>query len=143
MTVLDFLKKYKKILMIAVDVAVIPGLFLLKYLSSFMLTTNRPCPWTLLGLQCATCGGTRCINNLLSGNIVEAIKLNPFIFLCIMYLVISFIFLNILILKNSFFTKKALKKMYSLWSLVIVLVAVAMFFLGRNIYNVIILFSSL
>ncbi len=143
MTVLDFLKKYKKILMIAVDVAVIPGLFLLKYFSSFMLSTDRPCVWTLIGLQCATCGGTRCVSNLLSGNIIEAIKLNPFIFLCVMYLVISFIFLNILLLRNSSFAKKALKKMYSLWSLVIVLVAFALFFLARNIYNVIILFSSL
>lgn len=140
---IDIVKKYKKMLMIAFDIAVVPGLFILKYLSSFMLSTDRPCVWTELGLQCATCGGTRCVNSLLSGNFIEAIKLNPFVVVMILFVLVTFLLLNLLIFRNSDFAKRALKKMYSLWSLVIILISLAVFFIGRNIYNVIVVLTSL
>ena len=137
--IIDKTIKYKKIIVLILDIAIIPAGVFFKWLAGTMLSTNRPCSWTLFGLQCATCGGTRCVNNLFQGNFVEAFTMNPFIFCCIVYAIVSFILLNILVFTNATFAKKALRIMYSWYSLAFGAVSYAVFFIVRNIINIILM----
>lgn len=41
---------------------------------------------TLTGYDCPSCGGQRVLHELLSGNIIEAFWINPFLFIAIPYL---------------------------------------------------------
>jgi hypothetical protein len=49
------------------------------------LEFHRPTPQclfhTLTGLPCLTCGGTRCLRNLLAGHVATALAWNPLVFL--------------------------------------------------------------
>lgn len=139
-TMIDTIIKYRKPIVSIIDIAIIPAGLFFKWLAGAMLSTNRPCSWTLFGLQCATCGGTRCVNYLLHGNIVEAFTMNPFIFCCILYAVVSLILLNILVFTDASFAKKALRIMYSWYSLAVGAVFYGGFFIVRNIINVIAMF---
>lgn len=135
--IIEKVVRYRKPLVLTVDIAIIPAIFFLKWLAGFMLSTDRPCSWTLMGLQCATCGGTRCVNFLLQGNLVDAFLMNPFIFCCIVYAVASLILLNIAVFTDAGFAKKALRVMFSWYSLAFGAGSYGIFFLVRNIINVV------
>ena len=83
---MGFIAKHKKKLTLLLDVLLILILVGSRFLTDYLVTTNEPCDWTLVGAQCGTCGGTRCINHLLNGDIIGAFQLNPYIFLALIYL---------------------------------------------------------
>lgn len=101
-----FVKKHDKILLFTADVLVIPALLLCKKMTEVMFATGAPCRWTLFGLECATCGGTRCVSALLDGRILASYAYNPMIFSAIAALALFFVLLNL----SVFFKVKAAKK---------------------------------
>ncbi len=101
-----FIKKHNKALLLTADILVIPALFLCKKMTEVMFATGKPCRWTLIGIECATCGGTRCVSSLLSGNIFEAYVYNPMIFVGIFCLILFFILVNL----DTFFNVKRAKR---------------------------------
>ena len=50
--------KTKKYLILIADILIIPALILCERLTDFMLSRSNPCPWTLFGGKCVSCGGT-------------------------------------------------------------------------------------
>jgi len=60
------------------------------------------------GIICPSCGGTRCVINLLNGNYIESFLYHPIFFITIIYLFI----VNILYIVNSFRKKEILSFLY-------------------------------
>ncbi len=50
----------------------------------FGLKTPQCLFHSITGIPCLTCGGTRCVKNLLAGNILTAFEWNPLVFLAVM-----------------------------------------------------------
>ncbi|MBQ6570465.1 MAG: DUF2752 domain-containing protein [Clostridia bacterium] len=87
----------------AVLLAAMPGLII--NLAHFHLVgILPPCPLnTLFGIRCAGCGGTRCVQSMLSGNLLFALYYNPIVLLGTVSLAIYF----------GWFVFNSLKKNYT------------------------------
>lgn len=82
------------------------------------------------GILCPSCGCTRCINSLLKGDLIEAIKYNAVFFITIIYLII----LNTIYIINNFKKNKILEKIYPKWWYLIIWVIILLIYtLIRNI----------
>ncbi len=127
------LLKYKIVFLLICDVLLIPGLIFCEWLSDQMLAQSGVCVWTLLGIQCLTCGGTRLVNSLLNGHILQAFSYNPFIFLIAVLLAVSYILLHLWWIGKLPFAGKILKKVYSIPGLLIFATGCAYFLVLRNI----------
>lgn len=125
-------KIYKYVLLTA-DILFIPGLFFLKWLSGVMLSNPRPCPWTLFGGQCVTCGGTRFVHSLLSGRFLDAFGYNQFLFIVGGLLLFAFIVLHFHIFRESKATKQILATFFSIPSLIVVCIGMVVFLIWRNL----------
>ena len=126
-------KHYKKIIILSCDILIIPIAILCKYLSQFMLTFNSPCFFSTLGGKCISCGGTHFVKDLLSGNFIDAFFDNQFFFICVVYLAISLVLLNLFLLFDLKFAKRALRIMYSIPSLICFLASIFIFLFVRNL----------
>ena len=127
------LLRFKIIFLIACDILLIPGLIFCKWLSGQMLAQPGVCVWTLMGIQCITCGGTRLVNSLLSGHILQAFSYNPYIFIIIVLLAISYLLLHLWWIGKVPFAGKLLKKAYSIPGLLIFAASTGYFLVFRNI----------
>lgn len=128
--------KYTKVCkcsLLATDILFIPGLFFLKWLSGVMLSNPRPCPWTLFGGQCVTCGGTRFVHSLLSGRFLDAFCYNQFLFIVGILLLFVFIVLHVHIFRESKATKQILATLFSIPSLIVVCIGMLAFLILRNL----------
>ena len=126
-------KHHFRIIIIVFDLLILPFGLICKYLSGYMLTFNLPCIFTVFGGKCAGCGGTHFVKNLMSGNIIEAFFDNQFLFVWTVYLAVSLILLNLFLLFNMKFAKKALLVMYSSPALICFMASAFLFFIVRNI----------
>jgi len=64
-------------------VAVVAGVFLSPWIDR-MPGLNQPCALrAVTGWPCLACGGTRSVQALASGNVVDAFKFNPLVFLAV------------------------------------------------------------
>lgn len=140
---MGFIKKHKKILTILLDVLLIAGLVASRFLTDYLVTTDEPCDWTLVGAQCGTCGGTRCVNHLLNGDIIGAFQLNPLVFSAIVYVLFSMVLLHIFVFGEKKWAGNWLEKMYSLKAFFIGLGVYFLFIILRNIPWLIAFFTVL
>jgi hypothetical protein len=125
--------KYYQYLLIAADILLIPGLIFCEWLSDRMLATTSTCMWTLLGGKCITCGGTHFVNSLLNFRIAEAFRHNEFLFILTALLLVVFVLLNLSWLFRVKFATAALKRIFTIPSLIIVMAFLLLFPLIRNI----------
>lgn len=125
--------KKSSVVLLIFDIAAIPVLFLLEKLSDLMLSQPKECPMVTLGGKCVTCGGTHFVNSLLNFRLGEAFSHNQFLFVLSVFLLISFVLLNLYLLFGFKRVKTVLQKLYSIPSLVIWLSAMLIFFFVRNI----------
>lgn len=125
--------KLKIWLLIAADILIIPACFFFRWLSSRMLAQPGDCMWTLMGLQCVTCGGTRLVNSLLNGHIIQAFAFNPFVFLSGVCLFLSYILLHLWWIWKIPLSGKILKKVYSIPGLIIYGICIFCFLIVRNL----------
>ncbi len=77
------------------------------------------------------------MKNLLNGNFIEAFRMNQLVFILIVLSVIIFALINFAVLFDLDIAKKALKKIFSIPGLIIFLVLLVGFYVGRNVDNVI------
>ena len=119
----------KYIISIAIlDALAIIGVFALKPLAKLMIDYLPDCFFVRnFGLECASCGGTRCVFNFFGGNFAEAFSYNPLFFFAIVYVLTLFVFLNLSLFELNF-AKRTVKIMAS-WQAVIVF-AVCYFVFG-------------
>ena len=86
---------------------------------------------TYLGMLCPSCGGTRCVINLLQGNFLQSFLYHPIFFITIVYLT----FTNLLYILNSFKKKEILTFLYpktKFWIAFIIILLI--YTVIRNIY---------
>lgn len=119
-------------MLLAGHLLVVPAALFFRYLSGRMLQTSTVCSWQLLGAKCPTCGGTHFVNELLSGNILEALKHNAFLFLLTMFLAVSVVLLDLEVWFGLSFAKKLLRKMYTISMLIFFGVLLILFLILRN-----------
>lgn len=125
--------KFYHYILIAADILLIPGLIFCEWLSDRMLATTSTCMWTLLGGKCITCGGTHFVNSLLNFRIVEAFNHNEFLFILTALLLIAFVLLNLSWLFRVKFATVAVKRIFSIPCLIIVMALLLLFLFIRNI----------
>lgn len=83
-----------------------------------------------IGVYCFSCGGTRCIQNIMKGNLLEAFYANSIIFIGIIY----FILLNTIYLYNLGKEEKKLTWLYPKWWYIIIFVTIwIIYIIVRNI----------
>ena len=133
--VIAFCKKHAKQLVAALDILIIPAWLFVGWLSSVMLSTDKPCGWTKVGLRCGTCGGTHCVNAFTAGRIEEAFGWNAFVFIGICYALLSALLLNVATFRRSAFAHSALRRMYSLSMFFTGISAFVAFTVCRNIFD--------
>ena len=125
--------KHKKKLILLLDVLLIPAAILCERLSDLMLATEGECQWFRYGIRCLTCGGTHFVNYILNGRIIEAFQQNQLLFFVLVFLLLSLLFLNLFVLFDLRFAKKALRGLYSIPTAVIAIYAPVLFLIVRNI----------
>lgn len=82
------------------------------------------------GLQCPSCGGTRCIINIFQGNFKEAFFLHPIYFITVVYLLI----VNIIYIINIDRKEKIAKWIYPKpWYAIVLAVILMVYGFLRNI----------
>lgn len=129
-----FLKKHlKRIIILSCDVLIIPVLFFCRWLSGTMLQTDNPCMWTLVGIKCATCGGTHFVNDLLNGRIVDAFWDNHLMFITLVFFGIAYIFLNLYLLFDLKFAHIAVFFMCNPATIVYFFFLTILFTIARNV----------
>ena len=126
--------KRRKSWLLAADALVIPGMFLCRWLSGFLLSsTSSECAWYRFGGKCVTCGGTHFVQAFLNGQFGAAFGHNQFLFVLTIFLAISFLLLNLHWLFQVEFAKKILTRVYTIWGLVIWVILMFVFLFLRNI----------
>ena len=127
------MKKFinKKTIIIA-DLLAVPVLLLCRWLTSVMLSHESDCTWTLFGGQCVTCGGTHFVQSLSHGRILEAYEHNQFLFILLILLLISWVLLHLYLFFKMEFARKALRIIFSIPSLIVVLTGLFVFLVIRN-----------
>lgn len=100
------LKNKSRIFVIIFDFLLLVFLFSAKFIAKLMIDILPDCPLNMFSLQCPSCGATRAVYNLFSGNILIAFKYNQFFFLLSFYLIFIIIFLNLGYVFNIDFAKK-------------------------------------
>ena len=82
------------------------------------------------GLQCPSCGGTRCIINIFQGNFKEAFFLHPIYFITVVYLLI----VNIIYIINIGRKEKIAKWIYPKpWYAIVLAIILVVYGFLRNI----------
>ena len=109
-------KKYSKLIIIETSIiALITVRFL--FVNSNLINLIPPCFWKEnFNLTCPSCGSTRCIISLFSGDFIQSFTYNPFLFILIVYLFL----LNLLYIINTILDKKYFKFFYPKWWYVII-----------------------
>lgn len=131
----DAMKKYDKktrqmVLFEILVIALIIGIYIIVKTDIIKLVPNC---YILkkTGLLCPSCGGTRCVKELVNFNIVEALRMNAFYTVTIMYLLI----LNIVYILNSVLKTDKLKFLYiKRTHLTIWIITLFLYTIIRNIF---------
>lgn len=113
-------KERKYIITVCVlDALAVIGLFTLKSIAKLMIDAFPDCYYLrTFGIQCPSCGGTRCVFQFFGGNFAESLSLNPLYFFAIIYVIVLFVFMNLSLFKLNF-ARRAVKIMAS-WQAVVV-----------------------
>jgi len=121
-------KELKKLIII--ETCIIFGIVLAYIILSSHIAFSACYFYSHFGILCPSCGGTRLVIDLFTGNIKGAFLIHPVFFVTLVYL---FIF-NIVFIINSFKKNKICKWMYPrITYLVIFLIALILFTILRNV----------
>ena len=125
--------KNKKAMLLWFDALLLPGIYLCRVLSEYMLSQSSQCAWTVYGGKCVTCGGTHFVNAIAKGDLIGAFHHNQFLFLCLMLTVVVWVLLHLHCLFCVRWAQKTLKHIVSIPGLILVLAIMLVFFAWRNI----------
>lgn len=130
----QFLKAHRnKIWALLCDALCVVAAVIARPLSAYMLQKGgQACIWNLQGVRCLSCGGTHFVYDLLSGRVWQAFSDNQLLFVLTVFLLVTLIMLNLWLLFDLAFAKKALKWMYHIPTLIIFLLGAIVFVIWRN-----------
>lgn len=120
-------------ILLSVDLMVILGCIVCRWLSGKMLETETTCAWLLIGGKCFTCGGTHFVYSLLRGHLIEAFRHNEFLFLSTAWLGTSLVLLHPFLLFRARWAKRLLKLQYNIPTLILFFVSMPVFMILRNL----------
>ncbi len=115
------------------DILILPAIIFFERLSDYMLAINGQCLFKIVGGECVTCGGTHFVNAILNGKIIEAFNYNQFLFAVAVTAVTVWVLLHLVCFFSINWAKKALKKIFSLKSLLFWSLYVFAFLFLRNL----------
>jgi len=93
-------------LVLALDALALLAFFVLDDIAKYMIDFFPECFfYSRYGVECATCGATRCVFNFFSLDFARAFGYNQFIFCLIVYALILFVLLNLAMLGLKFAQK--------------------------------------
>lgn len=125
--------KLYKILLLSGDVLLLASILPLRLLSSHMLSEESVCVWLRYGLKCATCGGTHFVESITSGHLISAFNHNQYLFLLLVFLLLSYLLLHLWVFFRLDLAKKILRALYNLPALIVHLGVIALFVFIRNV----------
>lgn len=116
-------KKIKK--MILLELGILFLVLIIFIIAKYKIFTIMPSCIinTLFGIECPSCGGTRCVINFISGNFKQSFYYHPIFFITIIYLII----VNLLYIINSFRKEEFITwiypktKFWIIWIIVLIL----------------------
>ena len=108
---LYYIKKHKKISVLLLNTLIAVLFIVLRPLAAFMIQHFPTCPFFSHGIICPSCGGTRCIENLVNFHFEKSFQYHPYIFLVVCYCFVVWILLNLYCLLNIKPCLKILKAM--------------------------------
>lgn len=111
---IGWLRKHAAMAVVAMDLLILPGIWLGRIVVELMFRQGKPCLWTYFGAQCATCGGTHCIQSFLNGQFTDAFRWNPLVFCWILIGIITLVLLNAMVLLRQRWAEKILRAVYSM-----------------------------
>ena len=124
-------KRKKSFYVICLDAFLVISVIFFKIFYSDIMRILPECYYASRGLQCGSCGGTRCVYQILQGNIVEAFKLNQFFFIVFCYSAIVFVFLHLSWLFKLKFAEKPLKILANYKAVIVFAVGYFLFSIWR------------
>lgn len=127
------MRMHPAIPVVLLDILVLPGIQIVKWVLQQMLAGEKPCKWTLVGAKCATCGGTHCVQSFLQADFFAAFFWNPMVFCWILYAIATGILLNLRFVFRQQWAGTILKRMYSLTAFFVGVGAYLLFTLVRNL----------
>ena len=106
---LYYITKHKRISVLLLNTLITALFIVLRPLAAFMIQHFPPCPFLAQGIICPSCGGTRCIENLVNFHFEKSFQYHPYIFLVACYCFVVWILLNLYCLLNLNICLKLLK----------------------------------
>ena len=119
------------LLVLILDLSIVICAVVLKVVLPYLMGLLPDCVFAQYGLPCPSCGGTRCVYNLVCGKITEAFFYNQFFFTASIYVLFAFLLINIAVLFKSQFAEKLVKAMINSKALIVFAVLYAAFAIFR------------
>jgi len=118
---------------VLMDLLILPGAWLGRLAVELLFRQGKPCPWTLFGAQCATCGGTHCVQSFLHGRFLEAFRWNPLVFCWILFAIATVLLLNALVLLRQRWAGTPLSVMRSMEGFCVIMDSYLHYACWRNV----------
>ncbi len=124
-------KRKKSFYVVCLDAFLVISVIFFKIFYSDIMRILPECYYASRGLQCGSCGGTRCVYQILQGNFAEAFKLNQFFFIVFCYLGIIFILMHLAWVFGVKHTEKPLKILANYKAVIVFAVGYFLFSIWR------------
>ena len=128
--------KNKKVLVCVADIGIIIFFALIPLFAKLMIDLIPDCAFARLGIPCPSCGATRCVQSLFSGDIPSAFAYNPFIFLLIFYTAAVLLIWNASTFLKSALIKRIFKLLANWIAVIIIAIGFAVFGILRAIFAI-------
>lgn len=128
-----WIKEHPVPAVLAMDVVLVPGIWISRLVVALMFRQGKPCPWTYFGARCSTCGGTHCVESFLYGRFLEAFRWNPLVFCWILFAIATVVLLNIWVLLRRRWAGRTLRIMYSMEAFFVAVGSYLHFAFWRNV----------
>lgn len=122
-----------RILVLIADAVTIGGALSVTHIARFISGNSSPCIYKYFGIQCPSCGATRCVYNFFKGNFAEAFQFNQLFFILIILALILLVLLNLRFVFGLKFAEKPLRLAIHPATAVVFVVAFLVFGILRNV----------
>ena len=126
------LKRKELVIVLVIDLIVLMSVFFRTYVFSTVESLFSPCFFAENGMLCPTCGGTRCVRAILSGDILSAFRYNAFALFAFVYGVFLLLMYNLYYIFGVKWSRRVVSILLNYKMLVIILSSFVIFGIVRN-----------
>ncbi|MBE6649244.1 MAG: DUF2752 domain-containing protein [Ruminococcaceae bacterium] len=129
--------KQKKILVLLLDFVFLALCFSARWLSQLMIDELNGCKlYEIFGIKCLTCGGTRCVNAMFSGNLKDAFSYNAFVPIAFVLAIFALFLCNAAWVFQKEKAKEIIFRLCNLKLLTVIVIITAGYMFGRNVLEI-------